>query len=163
MRALYLIPGLTCLFLGGVFLLVFRSGRTKQETSERSLTGQAWGRLTETGERVDRDIKNRSHTVYFGIYEYDTADGQHISSASAFGYYSPEVVPGAQGKMVKLRYNPKNPTEFALEEEQDISKTVWPKFRKVGIGLMILGILLTAGAVAAILGVFDPLLEGLMS
>ena len=63
--------------------------------------------------------------------------------------------------MVKIRYNAKNPTEFALLEEQAVSKTVLPSFRKVGIILSVLGILLTATAVAAILGLFDSLPFGL--
>ena len=64
--------------------------------------------------------------------------------------------------MVKIRYNPNNPTEFVLLEEQDVSRTVLPSFRKIGIILSVLGILLTATAVAAILGLFDSLLNGLI-
>ena len=82
----------------------------------------------------------------------------HISSASDFGYGNPKDVPGAQGNMVKARDNPKNPTEFGLLEEQAVSKTVLPVFRKVGIILSVIGILLTAAAIAAILGLFDSLL-----
>ena len=70
MRALYLIPGLVCLFLGAVFLLVFRSSRIRQETEEHSLTAQTWGRLAGTGNRINRNYENRARTVYFGIYEY---------------------------------------------------------------------------------------------
>ena len=161
MRALFLIPGLTCLLLGVVFLLVYRNGRARQEACDRSQTGEAWGRLTGTGERTEWDIDNRSRTVHYGIYEYDTADGQHISSASNFGYYSPEAVPGAQGKMVKLRYNPGNPSEFTLAEEKAVTVSVWPKFRKVGILLTVIGVLLTLAAAAAMLGAFDALFAGL--
>ena len=46
MRALYLIPGLVCLFLGGIFLLVYRSSRIKQETTDRDVTAQTWGGLS---------------------------------------------------------------------------------------------------------------------
>ena len=163
MRALYLIPGLVCLLLGAVFLLLYRYLLTKQGTRDRSITVPTWGKLVDTGERTEYNYENRAHTVHYGIYEFDTLDGQHISAASGFGYYDPDRIPGTQGKMVKIFYNPNNPTEFALQEEEELSKTIWPTFRKVGIGLTVLGILLTAGAVAAILGVFDPLLEGLMS
>lgn len=163
MQLLYLVPGLVCLFLGVVFLLLFRSSRLKQEASDRSITAQAWGRLVDTGERIERNYENQAHTVYFGVYEYETADGQHLSSASAFGYYDPKVVPGADGKMVKIRYNPNRPTEFVLPEEEAISKSVWPKLRKIGIGLTVLGVLLAAVAAAAIFGFFDPLFDSLMS
>ncbi len=119
--------------------------------------------LAGSGEKIKRDHDNRSHTVYFGIYEYDTADGQHISSASEFCYYDPRAIPGAQDKMVKLRYNPNHPSEFALEEEQAVSISVWPAFRKTGILLTVIGVLLSAAAAAALLGFFDPLIDSLMS
>ena len=64
--------------------------------------------------------------------------------------------------MVKIRYNPNNPTEFVLLEEQDVSRTVLPSFRKIGIILSVLGILFSAAAIAAILGLFDSLLNGLI-
>ena len=163
MRALYLIPGLVCLFLGAVFLLVFRSSRVRQEVSERSMTAQAWAKLAGTGSRPEYDYENRSHIVHYGIYEYDTADGQHISSASDFGYYDPKDIPGTRGNMVKVRYNPREPAEFALSEEQAVAKTIWPKFKKTGILLTFLGIVLTAAGVAAILGLFDSLPDSLLS
>ena len=163
MKALYLIPGLVCLFLGAVFLLLFRSSRNKQDTIERNNTAQAWGRLVDTESRTERDYENRQRTVYYGIYEYDAADGQHISSASDYSYHTLQDVPGTKGNTVKLLYNPKSPTEFILPEEQAAFKAVWPQFRKTGIGLTILGIVLTAAAVAAILGLFDPLIDALLS
>ena len=64
--------------------------------------------------------------------------------------------------MVKIRYNPNSPTEFILLEEQVVSKAVLPSFRKVGIILLVLGILFTAAAIAAILGLFDSLLDSLI-
>lgn len=158
MRALFFIPGIVCLFIGVVFLLVFRYRSIADEKSERSMNAQGWAKLVDRGSRLEYDYNNRARTVYFGVYEYDTADGQHISSASDFGYGNPKDVPGAQGNMVKVRYNPKNPTEFGLLEEQAVSKTVLPVFRKVGIILSVIGILLTAAAIAAILGLFDSLL-----
>ena len=163
MKALYLILGLVCLFLGAVFLLLFRSSRNKQETLDRNNTAQAWGRLVDTESRTERDYENRQRTVYYGIYEYDTVDGQHISSASDYSYHTLQDVPGTKGNTVKLLYNPKKPTEFILPEEQAAFKAIWPQFRKTGIGLTILGIVLTAAAVAAILGLFDPLFDTLLS
>lgn len=162
MRALYLIPGLVCLFLGTVFLLVFRTSRIRQETEEHSLTAQTWGRLAGTGNRINRNYENRARTVYFGIYEYDTADGQHISSAAGFCYSRPEDIPGTKGNMVKILYNPQKPVEFVLPEEQAVARTVWPIFRKIGIGLTALGVLLTVVAIAAMIGLFDPLFAGLL-
>ena len=161
MRALYFVPGLACLFIGVMFLLVYRRSNIADEASERSMNAQGWAKLADTGSRLEYNYENRSRTVYYGVYEYDTADGQHISSASDFGYGNPKDIPGTQGNMVKIRYNAKNPTEFALLEEQAVSKTVLPSFRKVGIILSVLGILLTATAVAAILGLFDSLPFGL--
>ena len=64
--------------------------------------------------------------------------------------------------MVKIRYNAKNPTEFALLEEQAVSRSVRPVLKRIGIWMTILGILLTATAVAAISGLFDSLLNGLI-
>ena len=163
MRALYLIPGLVCLCLGGVFLLLYRHMCIRQEASDRSLTAQAWAKLVETGSRIEYNYDNRRETVYFGIYEFDAADGQHISSASDFGYLSPKDVPGTQGNMVKVFYNPNNPSEFALSEEQAVSKTIWPKFKKTGILLTVIGVLLTVAAIVVLLGFFDSILDSLMS
>ena len=161
MSFLYLIPGFVCLFLGCIFLLLFRSKHSEQEKLDRSVTAQSWAKLTGTGSREEYDYDNRCHIVHFGIYEYDTADGQHISNASDFVYHDPEAIPGARGDLVKVQYNPNNPAEFALVEEQALAKTIWPKFKKTGIILTAVGILLTFAAIAAILGFFDPLLDGL--
>lgn len=154
MTVFFLIPGVVCLFLGVVFLLLYRRSSTRAEVSERSMTGKVWAKLADTGSRTEYDYDNRSRTVYFGIYEYDTADGQHLSAASDFGYIDPKDIPGARGNMVKARYNPNAPAEFALEEEQSVSRTVWPKFKKIGMILTALGILFAAAAVAAMLGLF---------
>ena len=161
MSALFFIPGFGCLFIGVVFLLVFRLRSIEDERSARSMIAQGWAKLVDTGSRLEYDCKNRSRTVYYGVYEYDTVDGQHISSASGFGYGNPKAIPGTQGNMVKIRYNPLSPAEFVLLEAQAVSKTVLPSFRKVGIILSVLGILLMAAAVAAILGLFDALPFGL--
>ena len=137
MKALFFIPGVVCLFIGLVFVLVFRYRTNADEKTERSMIAQGWAKLVDTGSRLEYDYHNRARTVYFGIYEYDTADGQHISSASDFGYGN-------------------------LLEEQAVSKTVLPAFRKVGIILSVLGILLIAAAIAAVLGLFDFLLDRLI-
>lgn len=63
--------------------------------------------------------------------------------------------------MVKILYDPDKPTEFALAEERAISVSVWPTFKKVGIILMVIGVLLTALTAAGLLGVFDPILESM--
>lgn len=162
MSALLFIPGGVCLFLGVVFLLLFRYGSTRAEASEHRMTAQGWAKLIDTGTRTEYNYENRARTVHFGVYEYDTTDGQHISSASSFGYGNPKDVPGTGGNMVKVCYNPNDPNEFALLEEQAVSKTIWPVFRKVGFILSVLGILLTAAAVAALLGLFDFLPEKLI-
>lgn len=162
MRALFFIPGVACLFIGVIFLLVFRLRSIEDERSERSMIAQGWAKLVDTGSRLEYDYDNRSRTVYYGVYEYDTVDGQHISSASDFGYGNQKDIPGTQGNMVKIRYNPNNPTEFVLLEEQAVSRTVLPSFRKIGIILSVLGILFSAAAIAAILGLFDSLLYGLI-
>ena len=162
MRALFFIPGVVCLFIGVVFLLVFRYRSIAEEKSERSMIAQGWAKLVDTGSRLKYDYNNRSRTVNYGVYEYNTADGQYISSASDFGYGNPNDIPGAQGNMVKVRYNPNSPTEFVLLEEQAVSKTVLLSFRKIGIILSVLGILFSAAAIATILGLFDSLLYGLI-
>ena len=152
MRFLFLIPGLVCLFLGAVFLLIFRMSRSKQETEEQRFTGRAWARLVDTGSKIERDPKERAHTVYFGIYEYDTADGQHVTSASEFCYGNEQGIPGTQGNMVQICYDPRKPADFALLEEQAVARSVWPTFRKTGIGLLILGLLLILAAAAVVSG-----------
>jgi hypothetical protein len=162
MSWLYLIPGLICLIIGAGFLLLFRYSNTKENELGHRVKAKAWAKLTDTGSRIEDRYNNRTYTVYFGIYEYDTDDGQHISSASDFAYGNPNGIPGAQGNMVKIRYNPNSPTEFILLEEQVVSKAVLPSFRKVGIILLVLGILFTAAAIAAILGLFDSLLDSLI-
>ena len=161
MEGLYLIPGLVCLFLGVVFHLVFRYGCSRQEEMDRTIKGQTWGKLTGTGSRTEYDYNNRSRTMYYGIYEYQAADGRHYSSASDFGYSNPDDVPGTGGNMVKILYDPDKPTVFVIPEEKAISIGVWSSFRKPGILLTIIGILLTVAAVAGILGFFDPILKSL--
>ena len=159
MRFLYLIPGLACLFIGGVFLLVFQKSRGGQEAKERRFTGRAWARLVDTESRTEHDINKRAHTVYYGVYAFDTADGQQVTSASDFGYHSERGIPGAQGNQVKICYDPQNPADFALPEEQAITADILPKLRKVGIGLTALGILLLLAAAAILLGLLPLLSE----
>ena len=161
MEGLYLIPGLVCLFLGVVFLLLFRYLRGRQEQMDRTIKAQTWGKLTGTGSRTEYDYNNRARTVYYGIYEYEAADGRYYSAASDFGYCGPDSVPGTGGNMVKILYDPDKPTEFALAEERAISVSVWPTFKKVGIILMLIGVLLTAVTAAGLPGLFDPILESL--
>ena len=84
MSGLWLIPGLVCMFLGAVFLLLFRYLCSQQEKKDRTIKAQTWGKLTGTGSRTEYDYKNRSRTVYYGIYEYQAADGRHYSAASGF-------------------------------------------------------------------------------
>ncbi len=67
-------------------------------------------------------------TAGYGIYEYDNADGQHISSASDYSYHTLQDVSGTQGNTVKLLYNPKKPTEFILPEEQAAFKAIDPSY-----------------------------------
>ncbi|MGX8721106.1 MAG: hypothetical protein ACSW79_08425, partial [Eubacteriales bacterium] len=64
---------------------------------------------------------------------------------------------GTQGRPVKIHYNPKHPEEFALTEEQAVSETIWPKFRKIAIFMIILGVLFLAAAAAAGLGLLPSL------
>ena len=161
MDGLFFIPGAVCLLLGIIFLLVFRTLRIKEEKSDRSLKGEAWARLTDTKEKLEEDLDDKVRRVYFGIYEYDAADGQHISSTSDATYYDRKDIPGAQGNMIKIRYNPNDPAEFAIPEEQTASKSIWMKFRKIGIELIVLGVLLLTAATAGILGLFDPLISRL--
>ena len=161
MEGLYLIPGLVCMFLGAVFLLLFRYLCSQQEKKDRTIKAQTWGKLTGTGSRTEYDYNNRSHTVYYGIYEYQAADGRYYSSASDFGYGDPDDVPGTGGNTVKILYDPDRPTEFALPEERIISISVRPTFKKVGIILTVIGVLLTAVTAAGLLGFFDPILKSL--
>ena len=62
---------------------------------------------------------------------------------------------------MKILYDPDKPTVFVIPEEKAISIGVWSSFRKPGIFLTIIGILLTVAAVAGILGFFDPILKSL--
>ena len=64
MRALFLIPGVVCLLLGGIFILVFRRSDILTRESERSMTAQSWAQLVEMGSRTEYNDENRSHTVY---------------------------------------------------------------------------------------------------
>ena len=163
MRALFFIPGIVCLFLGGIFLLVFRRGKSRAMASEHSMTAQGWAKLVDTESRTEYSYENRARTVYYGIYEIDAADGRRYSSASDFGYPEAKSVPGARGNLVKVCYDPNDPNKFALPEEQAVFNSVWPKFRKTGIILSVLGILFTAAAITAMLGIFDSLPDRLIN
>ena len=159
MKVLYLMPGLICLLLGGIFLFITHHGRLEQETQDRNMTARAWAKLSDAESRVERDLDHKSYTRYFGIYEFDIPDGRHISVASNFGYYDPKVIPGAGGDPVEILYNPKNPNEFAIPEEQTISRSVLPKLKSTGVTLTVIGAILTVAAIAAMLGAFDSLLS----
>ena len=162
MSWLYLIPGLICLLIGAGFLLIFRYSNTKEKELGHRVKAKAWAKLTDTGSRIEDRYNNRTYTVYFGIYEYDTDDGQHISSASAFGYTSPDIIPGAKGNMVNILYNPDKPSEFVLPEEQEHTASILPTIRKAGITFIVIGVPLALLAVAGILGLFDPILKSLL-
>ena len=163
MDALFLIPGAVCLLLGGVFILLFRYNRREQEDADRRMTMEAWGTLADIEERTEEGIDKQVFTRYYATYEYDTADKQHVSAATAFGYYSPEDVPGTQGELVKLLYDPNEPTKIGLPEERVESLSIWSKFRKGGIVLLVIGGILTAAAAAGLLGAFDTLFENLLN
>lgn len=162
MSWLYLIPGLICLIIGAGFLLLFRYSNTKENELGHRVKAKAWAKLIDTECRIEDSYNNRTRTVYFGIYEYDTDDGQHISSASAFGYTSPDIIPGAKGNMVNILYNPDKPSEFVLPEEQEHTASILPTIRKAGITFIVIGVPLTVLAVAGILGLFDPILKSLL-
>ena len=162
MSWLYLIPSLICLIIGAGFLLLFRYSNTKENELGHRVKAKAWAKLTDTGSRIEDRYNNRTYTVYYGIYEYDTDDGQHISSASAFGYTSPDIIPGAKGNMVNILYNPDKPSEFVLPEEQEHTASILPTIRKAGITFIVIGVPLTVLAVAGILGLFDPILKSLL-
>lgn len=163
MDALFLIPGAVCMLLGGAFILLFRYSRREQEDTDRRLTSEAWGTLADIEERTEEDIDKRVCTRYYGIYEYDTADKQRVSAAAAFGYYSPEDVPGAQGELVNFLYDPNEPTKIGFPKEREEALSVWPKLRKSGIVLLVIGGILTAAAAAGLLGAFDALFENLLN
>ena len=156
MKAMFLLPGLVCLILGVVFLFVFRNSSLKQETMDRNYTSRTWAKLVNTETRREYDYNNRARTVHYGIYKFDTAAGEHITGASDFGYADLKKVPGGT---VEIFYNPDNPSEFYLPEEHAVSKATLPKFREVGIKLVVLGILLTIAAIAFLAGAFDWILK----
>lgn len=162
MNGLFLLPGLICVFLGVVFLLFYRSYSAKQGVADRNITAKTWGKLTITRAKEQWQTENRYHTVYFGVYEYDTEDGQHITSSSGQGYYNPDDIPGAGGKMVNILYNPNKPTEYVIPEEQTTAISVWSGFKKTGITFIVIGILLTVLAAAGLLGLFNSLLMSLL-
>ena len=62
---------------------------------------------------------------------------------------------------MKILYDPDRPTEFALAEERAVSISIRPTFKKVGIILTVIGVLLTAVTTAGLLGFFGPILESL--
>ena len=157
MEMLFLIFAFVCLIIGSVFVLLHRYTQAKYEAQGRDCTGESWATLTGTETRSEMGYNHRIRQVTYGTYHYITADGQNISAVSGFGYSGTESLPGADGRPVKIRYNPKNPEEFIHPEEQVITGSVLPIFRKVGILLLILGIVFSLAAVAAWLGVFDSL------
>ena len=162
MKLLFLTPGIACLIIGVVFLLLYRYTHNENEDSQRRLTAPAWAKLVRTDNRMEYDYDNKRRTVYYGIYEYDSADGQHISSTSSCRYYVPQDIPGIQGNMVKIYYNPKNPAEYYITEEQAMANKTLPTFKNTGVFMTVLGIILTVAGIAVLLGAFDPILDKLM-
>ena len=161
MKFLFLLPGLVCLLMGYVFLQLFRNRLRKEEASARNYTAKARARLVGNGERESIDYKY-TYTVYCGIYEFNTADGQLVSAPSEFSYRSPEQIPGADGETVEICYDPDHPTDFSLTQEQTVSGSVLPSMRKGGITLLVIGGILTAVAAAGLLGAFDSLFKSLL-
>ena len=162
MKALYLVPGLICLLLGCIFTMVARHSRMELEAQDRNMTARAWAKLSDAKSRIERDIDKKSYTRYYGIYEFDTADGRHVTAASHYGYYDPKRLPGAEGVPVEILYNPESPEEFAFPEEQAMTRTVAPEFKSWGVKLTVIGLILTVAAIAGMLGAFDTLLAKFM-
>ena len=158
MEMLFLIFGAVCLILGGVFVLLHRYTQAQYEAQGRDCTVESWATLTSTETRSEKGYNHRVRYVTCGTYDYVTADGQNISAESSFGYSGTESLPGADGRPVKIRYNPNNPVAFINPEEQEITGSVLPTFKKVGILLLILGCVFSLTAAAAWLGLFDALL-----
>ena len=143
MSLLFLIFGLTLVGIGVVFIIAFRAAIRRQEEVAQKLTTEGFAVLSGTDTKTDTDIDDHSRTVYYGIYEYDTADGRHISSAANMTYGDPADIPGTKGDRVRILYNSDNPTDFVIPSEQIAVADIWPKLRTIGIGLLAGGVCLT--------------------
>lgn len=146
MGLFFLIFGVTLTLLGVAFAAAMRFvGKAQAGLRERC-------RVSAEAELVDTvyrsiEFSDEIRISYHGVYTFRTKDGRHMRAENEYGYSLPEEV---AGPLVTILYNPDNPAEFLLPEEQErIEKDqVLPGLWRAGIVMLILGVpLIIAGVV----------------
>ncbi|MBR3317568.1 MAG: DUF3592 domain-containing protein [Atopobiaceae bacterium] len=143
MGLFFLIFGVTLTLLGVTFLsITFFVARQRAGLEERC-SASTEATLIDAVSR-STEYSNRVHVTQHGIYAYQTMDGMEVRAENENGYGLARDVPGP---LVTILYNPNNPTEFFLPEEQASFQKSYPGLRRTGIALLVFGILLLVACV----------------
>ena len=144
MSLFFFIFGFALAAIGGAFLAIIYYIKKKQNEADQTYNAWAEAELVDWVNHIDT-FDERTHDTFHGIYTFETEQGMRVKTESDYGYGAPEDIPGP---VVKIRYNPADPLEFVIPEEQASTSSALPGFQKTGIGLLVLGIsLLAAGVV----------------
>ena len=131
-KSLYILP--LMLFLLGIFFLgiTFLVDKMMQSSKNRC-TYECWARMVDT-KRV-RHSNSEGHDFFTlnGVYEYTIYNGQTVTAVSTIGYGGVEK---NVGKQYKIKYNPEQPTEFYVPEEESKMNIVWKIMYGVGFTIL---------------------------
>ena len=145
MGLVLLIFGVTLTLLGIGFLVIPQIvGKHQAELVERcSVTAEA--------ELVGNECRSIEFTddtsvTYHGVYAFQTDDGVSVRAENKSGYGHPDEIPGP---LVTIKYNPNNPGEFVIPDEQaSIAESqILPGLRRGGIAMLVVGVPLVIAAV----------------
>ena len=145
MGLFFLIFGATLVLLGVGFVAICHFSEQHQSALDERCSVLAKAELVGT----ERQSTRRSHKIevtYHGVYAYTAKDSVRVKAQNTVGYARSDDVPGP---VVDIRYNPANPGEFVLPEEQlrIANAQVLPGLRRAGIVMLILGVPLLIAAV----------------
>ena len=145
MGLVLLIFGVTLTLIGLGFLVIPHIvGKHQAGLVERcSVSAEA--------ELVDHECRSIEFTddisvTYHGVYAFQTDDGVRVQAENKSGYGRPDEIPGP---LVTIKYNPNNPGEFIIPDEQaQIAESkVLPGLRRGGIAMLACGVPLAVIAI----------------
>lgn len=146
MGLFFLIFGVTLIILGISFLAISRFSEVQQPALNERCSVPTEAELVGT-ERRSTEWRHKIQVTYHGVYAFTAQDGVHYRAENKVGYARPDDVPES---VVSIRYNPDNPGEFVLPEEQEriANAQIIPGLRRAGIVMLVLGVpLMVAAAV----------------
>lgn len=97
---------------------------------ERATLTETQGRVVDTVHRRERDTKDKQKDTYAPVIEF-LAKGDPVRFTGRYESYA-----AANGKIVAVRYDPKQPGTTAREVESFESLTAWTAFGMGGLSLI---------------------------